>query len=152
MRVLSCVTYSYLYVRREFKHPFMDMKAWKRLLHNGKSSGNPLNFGTPCLRLQYSLAPTFALAPSASFSLLAASKSPGVAELLPMLTPRTEQSPSCRVPALVVLASIMSWNRCSCPLISASIISVIRSSCVGGIAPCSPSQLDVVGPRQTPAL
>ena len=126
----------------------MDMKASKRLLHTGKSSGNPLNFGTACLRLLKSLAPAFALAFSASSSLLATSRSPGVSELLPMLTSYPEWSPSSLAPALVFPVCIMSWNRCSCLLISASIISVILSSCVGGTAPGSPSPLDILAARR----
>ena len=46
----------------------------------------------------------------------------------------------------------MSWNRYSCLVISASIISVVLYSCVGGIAPSSPSPLDIVAPRRRTTL
>ena len=139
-------------VRRKFKHPFLDTKAWKRLLHTEKTCGNLLNLGTARLRLLKYLAPTFALAPSTSSSLFATSKSSGAGELLPMLTPCPDQSPSSRAPAMVVLACNMSWNLCSCLLISASIISAILSSSVGGIVIGSPSPLDIVAPGQRTTL
>ena len=56
-------------------------------MHTGKSFGNPRHFGTARLMLLNYLAPRSHLRFLRVLSIFATSKSPGVSESLPMLTP-----------------------------------------------------------------